>query len=89
MTATKYHADPTLVANLRRLMRDRCMRPSDVCKVACASGVHIHRVTVYYTISGKHSPTLHTLRAIRTALGCTWDELLEPRRTWDEKSEEE
>lgn len=72
------YADPALAANLMTLMRDADMSASDVSRAACAAGEPITSTAVSYTMSGTHLPTLRTLRAIKAALGCTWDQLLGP-----------
>ena len=43
----------------------------------------VARKTLYSYVEGTREPRLSMLRKIRAALGCTWDELLEPRRRRD------
>lgn len=64
--------DPQLAHNLRRLVRERHTTMLDL---GARAGVS-H--TTLYDIGRRFSPTLHTLRAVKAALGCTWDELLGP-----------
>ena len=45
-------------------------------QVTFAEKIGVRQSQVSGWIQGRHGPTLATLRRIRDALGCTWDELL-------------
>lgn len=44
-----------------------------------AAGAHINYSSIEGYVNGHHEPSLSKLVAIRNALGCSWDELLEGR----------
>lgn len=55
-------------------MRDRGrMTLSDL-----ARRTGVSRATLYRVASGQGDPSLHTLRAMKGALGCSWQDLLGP-----------
>ena len=61
----------TLGKNLRELIADR-----GESQTSLAKRMGVHQCQVSNWVRGAHSPTLQTLRKVRAALGCTWDELL-------------
>ena len=65
-------ADMTFVRNMRRLMFERGWSQK---RLGIESGVA--QSTVSAVMTGARRPTLPTLRRIKAALGCTWDEMLE------------
>ena len=63
--------DVALARNMRRLMADRGWSAKRM-----TYETELSRSTVDYLLNGQRGATLAVLRRIRSALGCTWDELL-------------
>jgi len=63
--------DMKLARNMRRLMAERGWSAKRMTYEADVS-----KSTVDYLLNGQRGATLAMLRKIRSALGCTWDELL-------------
>lgn len=67
--------DVQLSRNLRRLMCERGMSVRTLTKKLCnkkSGGL------VYAWLNCERNITLYSLRRLKAALGCTWDELLGP-----------
>jgi transcriptional regulator with XRE-family HTH domain len=61
----------TLGKNLQKLLADR-----GESQTSFAKRIGVHQSQVSNWVRGANSPTLQTLRKVKAALGCTWDELL-------------
>jgi DNA-binding Xre family transcriptional regulator len=71
-SARPLNGDASLSINLRRLLRVRRMSACDLDReCGLSSGA------TEGWLSMRNGITLHSLRLIRRALGCTWDELLD------------
>lgn len=71
------NGDKKLAENVRRLMDERGLTYRRLADDAARSGFYINYTTFYNIVRGINDARLHTLRAIKTALGVTWDELLD------------
>lgn len=69
------HARPDEASseNILRMLRDKDWSIQDLRRRA-----RLPWATTYRAAMGIGSPALYTLRAVKAALGCTWDELLGP-----------
>lgn len=61
----------TFSDNLKRLLADR-----GESQTSFAKRIGVHQSQMSNWVRGANSPTLQTLRKVKAALGCTWDELL-------------
>ena len=68
---TTYSVVSVFGERLRNLIKN-----GGLTQVAFAEKIGVRQSQVSGWIQGRHGPTLSTLRRIRDALGCTWDELL-------------
>jgi len=57
--------------NFKRLLADR-----GESQTSFAKRIGVHQSQMSNWVRGANSPTLQTLRKVKAALGCTWDELL-------------
>ncbi len=69
---TERRGDKKLADNMWRMLGERDWSQSKL-----ASETELSISTMNNTMNTRHGVTLRTLRKIRAALGCTWDELLE------------
>ena len=71
------NGDKKLASNVRRFMNERGLTYRRLADDAARSGFYINYSTFYNIVRGINDTRLHTLRAIKAALGVTWDELLD------------
>ena len=55
----------------------RMLRKRRISQVELARRMYVTQATVYCYTNGVNGPTVATLRRIKDALGCTWEELLD------------
>ena len=71
------NGDRILANNVRRLMDERGLTFRKIADIAARSGLYVSYTTFYNVAHGINDARLSTLRAIKAALGVTWDELLD------------
>lgn len=70
--ASRKNADKALRRHLNGILRERDIKTQELVEMT-----GLARWTIHMMRAGSN-PSLCTLRAVKAALGCTWDELLGP-----------